>query len=77
MIAYMNVLTGKVVSGKVVVEGSPLPEGAKVTILVRDEQEGFTLGPDDEAALLASIEEADRGETVDAEAVLRKLDGED
>lgn len=69
----MKVIKGKVVSGKVVVEGS-LPEGATVTVLA-PEGEVFTLTPDEESALLAAISEADRGEVVDAESVLRELGG--
>jgi hypothetical protein len=67
----MKVIKGKVVSGKVVVEGS-LPEGATVTVLA-PEGDVFTLTPDEESALLAAISEADRGAAVDAEAVLREL----
>lgn len=70
----MKVLKGKVVSGKIVVEDT-LPEGATVTVLA-SEGEAFTLTADEEAALLASIAEADKGDVVDAEAVLRKLASE-
>lgn len=70
----MKVLKGKVVSGKIVVEDM-LPEGATVTVLA-SEGEAFTLTADEEAALLASIAEADKGDVVDAEAVLRKLASE-
>ena len=69
----MKVIKGKVVSGKVVVEGS-LPEGATVTVLA-PEGDLFTLTPEEEAALIAAISEADRGEVVEAESVLRKLGG--
>jgi predicted transcriptional regulator len=44
-----------------------------VRVLVRDEEGGFTLTPEEEAELLASIAEADRGEMVPAEEVLAKL----
>jgi len=69
----MKVIKGKVVSGKVVVEG-PLPEGASVTVLA-PEGDLFTLTSEEEAALLAAISEADRGDVVDADSVLRKLGG--
>ncbi len=65
----------KQVKGKVVLQGS-MPEGAMVTVLAPDDPT-FTLSPDDEAALLASISEADRGEIVDGEVVLKKLGGKD
>lgn len=69
----MRVATGRVVAGKVVVEGEPLVEGSTVTVLAPDNGEGFELNAEDEAALLASIEEAERGDVVDAEEFLRGL----
>jgi hypothetical protein len=69
----MKIATGKVVGGKVVVEGVTLEEGASVTVLARDGQGGFTLTTEEEAELLLSIAEADCGETVSAEEVLAKL----
>jgi len=44
-----------------------------VTALAKDDEGGFTLTPEEEAELLLSISEADRGETVSAEEVLAKL----
>jgi hypothetical protein len=69
----MKIATGKVVGGKVVIDGGPLEEGASVTVLARDGENGFTLSPEEEAELLLSIAEADRGETISAEEVLAKL----
>ena len=69
----MKIATGNVVGGKVVVEGASLEEGAFVTVLARDGEGGFTLCAEEEAELLLSIAEADRGETVFAEEVLEKL----
>jgi hypothetical protein len=69
----MRIATGKVVGGKVVVEGAPLEEGESVTVLARDSEDGFTLTTEEEAELLLSIAEADRGETVSAEEVLEKI----
>jgi hypothetical protein len=69
----MKIATGKVVDGKVVLEGVKLEEGASVTVLARDDEGGFTLTPEEEAELLLSIAEADRGETVSAEEVLANL----
>ncbi len=74
-IVPMRVTTGKVIEGKVVVEGLPLEEGAIVTVLAREAEETFRLSPEEEAELLLSIEEADRGETVSLEEVLEKLPG--
>ena len=69
----MKVATGKVVGGKVVLEGVALEEGATVTVLAHDDAGGFDLTPDQERELLLSIAEADRGEMVSAEEVLAKL----
>ena len=69
----MKVATGKVVGGKVVLEGVSLEEGASVTVLTKDDEVGFALTPEQEEDLLLSIAEADRGETVSAEEVLARL----
>ena len=69
----MKIATGKVVGGKVEVDGALLEEGASVTVLARDGENGFTLSSEEEAELLLSIAEADRGETISAEEVLAKL----
>jgi hypothetical protein len=71
----MKVATGRVVSGKIVVEGEPFAEGATVTVLAPEDGEAFELNADDEAALLAAIEEADRGDVIDGDQFLRDLDG--
>ncbi len=74
----MRVAKGRVVSGRVVVEGEPFEEGTIVTVIAQEEDvERFELGPEEEQALVASIAEAERGETVDGEEVLRRLDGRD
>lgn len=69
----MKVATGKVVEGKVVVEGVTLEEGSVVTVLAREGEETFELTPEEEAELLLAIGEADRGETVSGEEVLKGL----
>jgi len=69
----MKIATVKVVGGKVVIDGTPLDEGTSVTVLARDGENGVTLSPEEEAELLLSIAEADRGETISAEEVLAKL----
>lgn len=69
----MKVATGTVVGGKVVLEGVSLEEGTSVTVLARDDEGGFALTPEQEADLLLSIAEADRGELVSAEEVLARL----
>jgi len=69
----MKIATGKVVDGKVVPEGVALEEGASVTVLARDDEGGLDLTLEQEAELLLSIAEADRGETVSADEVLARL----
>ncbi len=69
----MKVATGTVVSGKIVIDGLPFPEGATVTVLAPEDGETFELGASDEAALLAAIAEADRGEVIEGKQFLRDL----
>ena len=69
----MKVATGKVVDGKVVLEGQPLPEGSVVTVVARDEDETFDVTPQEEEALLAAMSEADRGEVISWEELRERL----
>jgi hypothetical protein len=69
----MRITTGRVVGGKIVVDGEPLPDGAVVTVLAREPGETFEVDAADEAELLESMAEGDRGETVPAAEVLRRL----
>jgi hypothetical protein len=69
----MQLATGTVVDGKIVVEGDPLPEGTVVTILARENDETFLVPPELEAELQESIAEAERGETISAAELLRRL----
>lgn len=69
----MRVTSGTVVDGRIEVPGEELTEGTTVTVLAPENDETFRLGPKEEAELLASIEEADRGDTVPAETVLRNI----
>ena len=68
----MRITKGKVVGGQVIVEGESLTEGAIVTILIPEDRT-FTLTGEDEADLLEAIAEADDGELLDAEDVLKQL----
>ena len=69
----MRVATGKVVAGKVVLEGDPFEDGTPVAVIAAEDFESFELTPEQEAELLEAIAEADRGELVDAAVVLRNL----
>ena len=54
----MRVATGTAVNGKVVIEGSTLPEGAVVAVLSRGAEEEFSLTETQENELFAAM--ADR-----------------
>ena len=60
----MKVATGRVVEGKVVLEGEPLAEGAVVTVVARDDDDTFDVSPDEERALLEAMAQADRGQVI-------------
>jgi hypothetical protein len=66
-------MTGKVVGGRVVVEGVALDKVTSVTVDAPDYHEGVTLFTEEEAALLLYIAEADRGETISGEEVLERV----
>ena len=72
-IPCMQLATGTVVGGKIVVAGEPFPEGTVVTILAREAHEAFEVPPELEAELLESIAQADRGETISADEALRRM----
>ncbi|HEY3129937.1 MAG TPA: hypothetical protein VGL91_10800 [Acidobacteriota bacterium] len=69
----MRITTGKVEAGKIVVEGPPLAEGTKVTILFAEGDETFRLAGAEEQALLKAIAEANRGEVITQEGLFRDL----
>ena len=69
----MQLATGTVIDGKVVVEGLALPEGTVVTVLTRDEEETVRLSPADEAELLEALDEADHEEGISAEELFSRL----
>jgi hypothetical protein len=69
----MKVATGKVVEGKVVLEGEPLAEGSVVTVVARDGEETFDVSPEEERALLEAIAQADRGQVVSWEELREQL----
>jgi hypothetical protein len=69
----MKLATGIVIDGKVVVEGTPLKEGAVVTVMLREGAETFDLRPEDEAELLESVAAIERGEYVSGPDLLDRL----
>jgi hypothetical protein len=69
----MQVATGTVVNGKIVVEGAQLPEGAVVTVLARGADESFSLSEEQENELLAAMAEIERGGCVTLDELLQSL----
>ena len=69
----MKVATGKVVDGKVVLEGEPLAEGSVVTVVAREDEETFEVSPEEERALLAAMAQADRGQVVSWQELQEQL----
>jgi hypothetical protein len=69
----MQVVSGIVIDGKVVVEGLSLPEGTAVTVLARGDEAVVKLSPEEEADLLAALDEADREEGVPAAEFFERL----
>ncbi|WP_374665373.1 hypothetical protein [Ramlibacter sp.] len=69
----MQVATGTVINGKIVVEGVDLPEGLVVAVLARGADEAFALSAEDEDELLAAISEMEHGEYVTIDDLLREL----
>lgn len=67
----MQIATGTVTDGKIVVEGLALAEGAVVTLIARGADETFTLDEGQEAELLAAIAEVDRGEYVSLDDLIQ------
>jgi hypothetical protein len=70
----MQVFSARVQDGKIVPdEGIALPEGSRVTVIAGENQASFELSATDEAELAEAIAEADRGDVISAEELLRRL----
>lgn len=67
----MQVATGTVINGKIVVEGVSFTEGAVVAVLTRGADESFSLTDAQENELLSAIAEIERGEFVTLEELMR------
>lgn len=70
----MGIATGTVIAGKVVVDGLDLPEGSTVIVLTPESNQEVRLSAEEEADLLEAIAEVERGETISAEELFRRLD---
>ena len=69
----MKLATGTVVDGKIVIDGSTLPEGTVVTVLAPEGDGTFIVPPELEQELDESLAQSIRGETISVAEVLSKL----
>ena len=69
----MQVVTGTVIEGKVVLEGVSLPEGTAVTVFAKDSEATVRLPPALQAELEEALEEADREEGISGDELFRSL----
>ena len=69
----MLITTRKVNNGIIQIDNEEIPDGTTVTLLACEGDETFELDPARERELLAAIEEADRGELINAAKVLDRI----
>lgn len=69
----MLITSGRVKGGRIELAGETLPEGTTVTILAPENGETFAATPEEEARLLATIAEVERGDVVEASQLLDQI----
>jgi hypothetical protein len=69
----MKVLTSKVVDGELDVPAGTFHEGETVTLVVHDDEAGFSLTEEERIFLAESIAQVKRGEWVDGWQLLSEL----
>ena len=69
----MQLVTGTVVEGKVVLSGATLPEGAIVTVLAQDTQPSVKLPAHLQAELEDALAEADREDGISADELFAQI----
>lgn len=69
----MRIITGRVIDGKVVVEGGHLEEGSLVTVVASDTEASFVASAAEEQQLIESLAQCERGETITAEQLFARL----
>lgn len=69
----MQIATGIVVNGQIVLEDVPLVEGSVVAVLTRGADESFTLTSAEEDHLLAAMAEIGQGDFISLEDLLGSL----
>jgi len=71
--AHMQLVTGTVVAGKVVLDDASLPDGTAVAVLAKDSEGCVRLSPELQAELEQALEEADQDDGISADELLEKL----
>lgn len=69
----MRVITGTVLSGKVILDDPSLTDGTDVFVVTREDEVEVRLAPEELAELEAGLAEADRGETVSGDELFVRL----
>ena len=69
----MRIAIGKVISGKVVLDGSVIADGTNVYVLTQDAAEVPALSADELAELEAGIAEADLGNMISGDDFFKHL----
>ena len=69
----MQIASGTIIDGKVIVEGLSLPEGTVVTVLARGDEIAVRLPAQQDSELLRALEEADREEGISADELFARL----
>jgi hypothetical protein len=69
----MQIVTGTVVEGKIVLEGVSFPEGTTVVVLAKDAEPTVRLSPDLLAELDQALAEADCEDGISADTFLESL----
>jgi hypothetical protein len=67
---YVIEIPGKVVDGKVVVEGDALPEGSDVRVIIPTDDESDELTDEEWAELQEAVAEIERGDFITGEELL-------
>ena len=69
----MQIATGVIVEGRVVLDGASLPDGTHVTVLTHDTAPIVVLSPHLQAELEDALDEADREPGISAEQLFADL----
>ena len=70
----MEIASGTVIEGKVVVEGRAIPDGTRVTVLVPEQESTFSLTAEQKADLRAAMAQGERGEVITPAELYERLD---